>query len=149
MRHEKSCGALVYRYENDALLLLLLRHRHGGHWAFPKGHVEAGGTEGVGGAEYKGERAHGEGRDAGGGGQRAAAGMASRTGRPELRQATGRRDQKREKRLTAATGRAQTSRNSSRKPLPTAPAPSSRKKTASTPSTAPRMVSSRLMRMDT
>ena len=45
MRHEKSCGALVYRYENDALLLLLLRHRHGGHWAFPKGHVEAGETE--------------------------------------------------------------------------------------------------------
>ncbi len=45
MKREKSCGALVYRYEGDTLLLLLLRHRHGGHWAFPKGHVEAGETE--------------------------------------------------------------------------------------------------------
>ena len=41
MKREKSCGALVYRYEDDALMLLLLRHRHGGHWSFPKGHVEA------------------------------------------------------------------------------------------------------------
>ena len=45
MRREKSCGALVYHYEGDTLMLLLLRHRHGGHWAFPKGHVEAGETE--------------------------------------------------------------------------------------------------------
>ena len=45
MKREKSCGALVYRYENGALMLLLLRHRHGGHWSFPKGHVEAGETE--------------------------------------------------------------------------------------------------------
>ncbi len=45
MKREKSCGALVYRYEDDALMLLLLRHRHGGHWSFPKGHVEAGETE--------------------------------------------------------------------------------------------------------
>jgi len=45
LKREKSCGALVYRYEGEALLLLLLRHRHGGHWAFPKGHVEAGETE--------------------------------------------------------------------------------------------------------
>jgi len=45
LKREKSCGALVYRYEDDALMLLLLRHRHGGHWSFPKGHVEAGETE--------------------------------------------------------------------------------------------------------
>ena len=45
MKREKSCGALVYRYENGVLLLLLLKHRHGGHWSFPKGHVEAGETE--------------------------------------------------------------------------------------------------------
>lgn len=45
MKHEKSCGALVYRYEGASLMLLLLRHRHGGHWSFPKGHVERGETE--------------------------------------------------------------------------------------------------------
>ena len=45
MKREKSCGALVYRYEGDRLMLLLLRHRHGGHWSFPKGHVELGETE--------------------------------------------------------------------------------------------------------
>ncbi len=45
MKREKSCGALVYRYDNGALLLLLLRHRHGGHWSFPKGHVEGAETE--------------------------------------------------------------------------------------------------------
>ena len=45
MKREKSCGALVYRVENDELMLLLLRHRHGGHWSFPKGHVEGDETE--------------------------------------------------------------------------------------------------------
>ena len=45
MKREKSCGALVYRYEGDRLMLLLLRHRHGGHWSFPKGHVEGEETE--------------------------------------------------------------------------------------------------------
>lgn len=45
MKKEKSCGALVYRYHNGRLLLLLLRHRHGGHWSFPKGHVEGDETE--------------------------------------------------------------------------------------------------------
>lgn len=45
MKREKSCGALVYRYDSGRLLLLLLRHRHGGHWSFPKGHVEGSETE--------------------------------------------------------------------------------------------------------
>lgn len=45
MKREKSCGALVYRYDNGRLSLLLLRHRHGGHWSFPKGHVEGDETE--------------------------------------------------------------------------------------------------------
>ena len=45
MKHEKSCGALVYMYNGDKLNLLLLRHRHGGHWSFPKGHVENNETE--------------------------------------------------------------------------------------------------------
>ena len=45
MKREKSCGALVYRQQGDKLMLLLLRHRHGGHWSFPKGHVEGNETE--------------------------------------------------------------------------------------------------------
>ncbi|MFV0497160.1 MAG: bis(5'-nucleosyl)-tetraphosphatase [Candidatus Fimivivens sp.] len=45
MKREKSCGALVYRYDDERLLLLLLRHRHGGHWSFPKGHMEGTETE--------------------------------------------------------------------------------------------------------
>ena len=45
MKREKSCGALVYRHEGERLMLLLLRHRHGGHWSFPKGHVEGSETE--------------------------------------------------------------------------------------------------------
>ncbi|MEG1774457.1 MAG: NUDIX domain-containing protein [Oscillospiraceae bacterium] len=46
MKQEKSCGAVVYRVEaNGELQLLLLRHRHGGHWSFPKGHVEDGESE--------------------------------------------------------------------------------------------------------
>lgn len=45
MKREKSCGALVYRVKNDNVELLLLRHRAGGHWSFPKGHVEPGENE--------------------------------------------------------------------------------------------------------
>ena len=42
MRTEKSCGAVVFRTIEDKLLI---RHVNGGHWAFPKGHVEKGETE--------------------------------------------------------------------------------------------------------
>ncbi len=45
MKKEKSCGAVVFRKEDNKTLLLLLRHRHGGHWSFPKGHVEGEETE--------------------------------------------------------------------------------------------------------
>lgn len=45
MKREKSCGALVIRKTGDTYDLVLLRHRFGGHWSFPKGHVEAGETE--------------------------------------------------------------------------------------------------------
>jgi len=45
MKQEKSCGALVYRVERGKIKLLMLRHRKGGHWSFPKGHVEADETE--------------------------------------------------------------------------------------------------------
>lgn len=45
MKHEKSCGALVIRKQNGKTQLLILKHKFGGHWSFPKGHVEAGETE--------------------------------------------------------------------------------------------------------
>jgi len=45
MAKEKSCGALVYRKKGDSIQMLILRHKMGGHWSFPKGHVEAHETE--------------------------------------------------------------------------------------------------------
>ena len=38
---EKSCGIVLFRYDAGKKLYLLL-HYPGGHWDFPKGHVEAG-----------------------------------------------------------------------------------------------------------
>ena len=45
MKREKSCGALVYKLVDTSPFLLLIKHKYGGHWAFPKGHVETGETE--------------------------------------------------------------------------------------------------------
>ena len=45
MKYEKSCGALTFRGADGKRSVLVIRHRHGGHWAFPKGHVEPGETE--------------------------------------------------------------------------------------------------------
>ncbi len=45
MKFEKSCGALVYRRTKGQIELLLLKNRYGGHWSFPKGHVEGSETE--------------------------------------------------------------------------------------------------------
>ena len=45
IKREKSCGVLVLRRQEDELYVVLLRHRFGGHWSFPKGHVEAGESE--------------------------------------------------------------------------------------------------------
>lgn len=45
MTNEKSCGAIVYRHQRGRVLILLIKHSKGGHWAFPKGHVEFGETE--------------------------------------------------------------------------------------------------------
>ncbi|MCL2580143.1 MAG: NUDIX domain-containing protein [Oscillospiraceae bacterium] len=45
MTKEKSCGALVYRKQGEDIQVLVLRHKMGGHWSFPKGHVEEGETE--------------------------------------------------------------------------------------------------------
>lgn len=44
MKKEKSCGALVVRQGEQEKELLLIKH-NGGHWAFPKGHVEVNETE--------------------------------------------------------------------------------------------------------
>ena len=47
MQHEKSCGALVLRRdeEDGKLYILMIRHRLGGHRSFPQGHMERGETE--------------------------------------------------------------------------------------------------------
>ena len=45
MKHEKSCGGLIYAEHDGETHILLLKHRCGGHWSFPKGHMEAGETE--------------------------------------------------------------------------------------------------------
>lgn len=46
LKNEKSCGALIYRKPPEGKTqLLVLKHKFGGHWSFPKGHMEAGETE--------------------------------------------------------------------------------------------------------
>lgn len=45
MQYEKSCGAIVYRKFHGNIELLLIKNANGGHWSFPKGHVEEGETE--------------------------------------------------------------------------------------------------------
>lgn len=40
---EKSCGLILFRKETENLFLLL--HYPGGHWDFPKGHIEPNETE--------------------------------------------------------------------------------------------------------
>ena len=41
---EKSCGAVVYKKENDELLFLLV-YQSNNHYSFPKGHIENDETE--------------------------------------------------------------------------------------------------------
>lgn len=45
MKKEKSCGAVIYRKNKGEIEILLIQHKNGGHWAFPKGHVEKKETE--------------------------------------------------------------------------------------------------------
>ncbi|RKJ39158.1 NUDIX domain-containing protein [Acutalibacter sp. 1XD8-33] len=45
MNLEKSCGAVICREDGDFPRVLVIRHQNGGHWAFPKGHVEKGESE--------------------------------------------------------------------------------------------------------
>ncbi len=40
--YESSCGAVVFRKENDEIKYLLIRNRRSAHWGFPKGHIEPG-----------------------------------------------------------------------------------------------------------
>ena len=44
MNKEKSCGAVVFRQNENELLYLIVMHNKG-HFSFPKGHVEKGETE--------------------------------------------------------------------------------------------------------
>lgn len=45
MKLEKSCGAVIARHTENGAEILLIRHVNGGHWGFPKGHVENDETE--------------------------------------------------------------------------------------------------------
>ncbi len=43
--YESSCGAVVFRKENDVIKYLLIRNKRSAHWGFPKGHIEPGETD--------------------------------------------------------------------------------------------------------
>ena len=43
MKKEISCGAVIARQTENGREILLIRHVNGGHWAFPKGHMEGNG----------------------------------------------------------------------------------------------------------
>ena len=40
MTKERSCGAIVYRWCKNEREFLLIKHQKGGHFGFPKGHIE-------------------------------------------------------------------------------------------------------------
>lgn len=44
--YEKSCGAVIYRYnERNEVRILLVKNHNGKCWTFPKGHIESGENE--------------------------------------------------------------------------------------------------------
>ena len=45
MKFEKSCGAVIYRGDNENMEFLIISHNSDGHWGFPKRHVEEGENE--------------------------------------------------------------------------------------------------------
>lgn len=45
MKQEKSCGAVLFTKESDNLKVILINLVNGGHWSFPKGHVEGNESE--------------------------------------------------------------------------------------------------------
>ena len=44
MKHEKSCGGVLFTRKDHTVRYLIIRHL-GGHWGFPKGHMDPGETE--------------------------------------------------------------------------------------------------------
>ena len=44
MIKSKCCGSIIFRKDNG-IKYLLVKHGEGGHWDFPKGHMEEGETE--------------------------------------------------------------------------------------------------------
>jgi len=44
-KQEKSCGTIIVRTTGKNKEVLLIRNKNGGHWSFPKGHVEKGESE--------------------------------------------------------------------------------------------------------
>ena len=44
MQYEKSCGGVVYTRENNEIRYVIIQHL-GGHYGFPKGHMEPGEDE--------------------------------------------------------------------------------------------------------
>ena len=44
MNHEKSCGGIVFTRQGNEILYVVIQHL-GGHWGFPKGHMEPGEDE--------------------------------------------------------------------------------------------------------
>lgn len=45
MNQEKSCGAVIVTKDTENPKVVLIKHHNGGHWAFPKGHIEDNETE--------------------------------------------------------------------------------------------------------
>ena len=45
MKFEKSCGAIIIKRYDTQYNVLLVKHVNGGHWSFPKGHMEKNETE--------------------------------------------------------------------------------------------------------
>ncbi len=44
-KQEKSCGTIVVKTVGNDKKILLIKNKNGGHWSFPKGHVEKGESE--------------------------------------------------------------------------------------------------------
>ena len=44
-KQEKSCGTIVVKTAGNDKKILIIRNKNGGHWSFPKGHVEKGESE--------------------------------------------------------------------------------------------------------
>ncbi len=42
---ERAAGLILFREDSGQRQYLLIKNRHGGHWGFPKGHVEVGEEE--------------------------------------------------------------------------------------------------------